>query len=271
MNIEPPDPMTDRDADRAPQPDALRAALAGLRRDVAPARELWPEIATRIADADERERIALPPALAAELKTLRQDAAAPPALWASIAARIGAAEAREADAPAPTPALQQQLVSLRREVAPGRDLWAGIAARTVERPMARSRRGLRPRIAAFAVAASLVAAVGLVVQVERPLDRAPAATAGSGKAPLRPSAEAYVATIAEPRRADPEQLRASYRPISDEARVLMKANLAIVDSAEAQIEQAMADDPDSAAELQALLDSARAQRAQLRAALESRP
>lgn len=254
------------DDDGAPLPASLRAALADLRRDAAPRHELWPEIAARIADPEARERIALPPALAADLKALRRDVPASPALWQAIATRIESSEER--DHCALPPSLAERLAALPLESGPARDLWPAIAARTVTR--AQPRRRPMPRYAGLALAASLVVMVALLVQIERPLGGAPT-QAGGTKAPLRPSAEAYVATIGAPRRADPELLRASYRPISPEARALVQANLGIVDSAEAQIEQAMADDPGSAAELQALLDSAREQREQLRAALEPRP
>jgi hypothetical protein len=265
MNTELPDPMPDDD--RTPLPVSLRAALADLRRDVTPARELWPEIAARIADPEAREHLALPPALAAELKALRRDAPASPALWQTIATRIESSEARDHCAlPA---SLAERLAALPRETAPARDLWPAVAARTVARTQQPWRRPM-PRYAGLALAASLVVVVALLVQIERSPGGVPS-QAGSSKAPLRPSAEAYVATIGAPRRADPELLRARYRPISPEARTLVQANLQIVDSAEAQIERAMADDPDSVAELQALLDSAREQRAQLRAALDARP
>lgn len=265
MNTERPAPMPDDDD--SPLPASLRAALADLRRDAAPRHALWPEIAARIADLEVREQIALPPALAAELKALRRDAPASPALWPTIATRIESSEAR--DHCSLPPSLAERLAALPRDVAPARDLWPAIAARTVAKTQQLRHRPM-PRYAGLALAASLVVVVALLVQIERPPGGMPS-QAGSTKAPLRPSAEAYVATIGAPRRADPELLRARYRPISPEARTLVQANLQIVDSAEAQIERAMADDPDSVAELQALLDSAREQRAQLRAALDARP
>lgn len=261
-----------REPDSMPDDAALRATLASLRQDQPPARDLFPEIAARLASPDERDRITLPSSLAAELRALRRDIPPPPALWAAIAERLADPEQR--DHTMLPPDLRARLAALPREHAPVTDLWPAIAARTVVPPAsaAAPRRPRGARLRPFAVAASVLLGVALVIRSERPLGgSATQASPVAARAPLRPSVEAYVATIAAPRNRDPELLRAAYRPISPEARALMQANLQIVDGAEAQIERAMADDPDSAADWQALLDSARQQRAQLRAALDAQP
>lgn len=252
--------------------DDHQPALAALREDQAPPRDLWPAIAARIADPEARGQIELPASLASELKALRVDAVPPPALWDAIAGRIANAEDREHCAL--PQALQARLAALPKDTAPARDLWPAIAARSVARPLATPRR--RPRLAAFAAAASLVAAVALIVQVERPLGghaAEAASPAGTARVPLRPSAEVFAATIGYTRGGDEAAAlqRASYRPMSREARALVRANLKIVNTAEAQIEKAIAADPDDAAYLQALLDSARQHQQGLRAALVDHP
>lgn len=71
MNSSPRDPRDPPDADDE-LPEALRFQLRALRRDEAPARELWPDLAARIgtarmATAPARRRWAMPVALAATL------------------------------------------------------------------------------------------------------------------------------------------------------------------------------------------------------------
>lgn len=197
------------------------------------------------------------------LAALRVDATPGRDLWAGIAARIDDPSLRDhCELPAP---LLAALSELPRDATPARDLWSGIAARIEVRTK-------RPRPApwwavAASLAASLLVVAGLVV------DRDAGSDIASAKTPLRPSAEAFAATIGHTRGSEDAAAlqRASYRPISREARALVRANLKIVDSAEAQIEQAMADDADDAAYLQTLLDSARQQQQSLRAALAERP
>lgn len=214
---------TDPQRPASPEPAAPSAALAALRRDQAPGRDLWPGIAARLADPAEREQLTLPEALATELRTLSRD------------------------------------------LAPAQDLWTGIAAR-IDSRAPRRRLRLRGWAAAASLAASLLVVIGLVAERGQ-------ATAEVAKAPLRPSAEAFAATIGYTRGGEEAAAlqRASYRPMSREARALVRANLKIVNSAEAQIEKAMAADPDDAAYLQTLLDSARQQQRGLQAALAASP
>lgn len=252
--------MSELDTGPVPQPGE---ALSALRVDQAPRRDLWVGIAERIADPAERDRVELADALGAELRALRRDAAPERDLWAGIAARIEDPALREQiELPA---TLRDALQALPREQAPGRDLWTGIAARIDRRQPQRHR---RPWLAAAAsLAASLIVVLGIHVE------RAPAPAAAIAKTPLRPSAEVFAATIGYTRGGEEAAAlrRASYRPIPREERALVRANLKIVNTAEAQIEKAMAADPDDAAYLQALLDSARQHQQGLRAALADRP
>lgn len=205
-------------------------------------------------------------ALRDSLAALRTDAAPQRDLWAGIAARMADADLRDhVELPE---SLRAALLALPKDEAPAHDLWNGIAARIEVRQLRRRR---RPWLAAAAsLAASVVVVFGLVVNLGDAPDTAGASIA---KAPLRPSAEVFAATIGRARGdADAAALRrAVYLPISREERALVRANLKIVDSAQAQIEKAMAADPDDAAYLQALLDSTRQQQQGLRAALAERP
>lgn len=252
--------MNQPDTRHSPPPPA--EALAALRVDQAPRRDLWAGIAERLADPAERNHIELPDSLSADLRALRRDAAPGQDLWAAIATRIEDPTLREQiELPA---SLRDALQTLPRDQAPVRDLWAGIAARIEMQP---ARRRLPWLAAAVSLAASLVVVFGLVIDRDVP-QRTVAA-----KAPLRPSAEAFAATIGYTRGGEDALAlqRASFRPFSREERALVRANLKIVATAEAQIEKAMADDPDDAAYLQELLDSARQHRQGLRAALAERP
>lgn len=214
---------TDPQHPAVPEPSPAPVALAALRRDQAPGRDLWPGIAARLADPAERDQLTLPESLATELRTLSRD------------------------------------------LAPAQDLWAGIAAR-IDRRAPRRWLRLRGWAAAASLTASLLVVISLVAERRPP-------TAEVAKAPLRPSAEAFAATIGYTRGGEDAAAlqRASYRPMSREARALVRANLKIVNSAEAQIEKAMAADPDDAAYLQTLLDSARQQQRGLQAALAAPP
>ena len=247
--------------------EPIRSPLAELKVDVAPERDLWAGIAARLDDPEERAHFDLADDLAAELRALRRDAAPAQDLWASIAARIDDPALREhCELPQP---LLTELRELPRDAAPTRELWTGIAAR-IERP-ARHRRRAPWLAAAASLAASLIVVFGIVVERDASSEIAPA------NAPLRPSAEVFAATIghvSQSGRGGGEAAalqRASYRPIFREERALVRANLKIVNTAEAQIEKAMAADPDDAAYLQALLDSARQHQQGLRAALAERP
>ncbi len=260
--------MNDTDSIAAPEPgDALREPLATLRVDAAPGRDLWAGIAARLDDPEEREHFDLSSDVAAELRALRRDSVPAPELWAGIASRIEDPALR--DHCTLPEAVLTGLRDLPRDAAPARELWTGIASRIA---VGQVRRRRAPWLtAAASVAATLVVVFGVVVK----RDGAPDSTIA--KAPLRPSAAVFAATIGhipQSGRGGAEAAalqRASYRPISQEARALVRANLQIVDSAEVQIEKAMAADPDDAAYLQALLDSARQQQLGLRAALAERP
>jgi hypothetical protein len=202
--------------------------------------------------------VPLSPTQREQLLSLRQDAAPPEALWAALATRItDPAERERVTLP---PAMQGELAALRRDQRPARDLWPAIEPRLHRRHGGSGRP--RPWMAAAAsLAAGLVIVFGL--RVDRHPDSLPV------KAPLRPSAEVLAATLTPGR--DPELQPASYRPMSRETRALVRANLKIVDSAETQIQRALADDPDDAAYLQGLLASARAQQRHLRSELAAAP
>ncbi|WP_022978144.1 hypothetical protein [Nevskia ramosa] len=206
----------------------------------------------------------LPPALREALSTLRRDQAPSADLWSFIEARIAdPAEREHCELPAE---MQQALKALATDQAPSRDLWPAIDGRIRVR-----RSGTVPHrrwlAAGTALAACLVAAFSMVI------NHGPASSAAAGvasnKAPLRPSAEVLAATLGNGH--DAELRTASYRPISRETRALMRANLKIVQSAETQIQRALADDPDDAAYLKSLLDSANAQQRHLSAELASNP
>lgn len=206
----------------------------------------------------------LPPALRESLSALARDQAPPRDLWAFIDARIAdAAEREHFELPAEA---RQALKALATDQAPARELWPAIDNRIGSRRSGGATR--RPWLAAVAaLAACLVAAFSLVVN-QGPARSAVADLAGN-RAPLRPSAEVLAATLGSGH--DSELRTASYRPMSRETRALMRANLKIVESAETQIQRALADDPDDAAYLHSLLDSASAQQRHLSAELASIP
>ncbi len=206
----------------------------------------------------------LPPALREALSALRRDQTPNADLWTFIEARIAdPAEREHLELPAE---MRQTLKTLAIDQAPTRDLWSGIDGRIRAR-----RGGNAPRrrwlAAGTALAACLVVAFSMVIN-HGPASSAAAGVASS-KAPLRPSAEVLAATLGNGH--DAELRTASYRPISRETRALMRANLKIVQSAEMQIQRALVDDPDDAAYLQTLLDSANAQQRHLSAELASNP
>lgn len=216
-------------------------------------------------DAHE-DPVPLSPTQREQLLALRQDAAPPEALWAALASRI--ADPVERERVVLPQALQGELLALRRDLRPARELWPAIASRLHRRGGSR-RPG--PWMAAASLAAGLVIAFGLLIERRPDADLGSAASTGtvSARAPLRPSAEVLAATLTPGR--DPELQPASYRPMSRETRALVRANLKIVDSAETQIQRALADDPDDAAYLQELLASARAQQRHLRSELAAAP
>jgi hypothetical protein len=134
------------------------------------------------------------------------------------------------------------LCVLRCSRPPGRDLWPGIAAR-IQVQQARRRR--RPWIAAAALAASLVLVLGLTVALQ---DRQHAT-------PRRAPAE--IAALTLPQHA---------HELHPETRALVRANLKLVNNAEAQLKRALEQDPDGEY-LRSLLASARQQKQDLRVAL----
>lgn len=206
----------------------------------------------------------LPPALREALSALRRDQAPSADLWTFIEARI--ADPAEREHCELSAEAQQALKSLARDQAPARDLWPAIDGRIRTRRSGGSTR--RPWLAAMAaLAACLVVAFSMVIN-HGPANSAAAGVA-SNEAPLRPSADVLAATLGNGH--DAELRTASYRPISRETRALMRANLKIVQSAATQIQRALADDPDDAAYLQSLLDSANAQQRHLSAELASSP
>lgn len=199
-------------------------------------------------------------ALLAALAELRRDEPAPAALWTPIAARLGSAASAGLRAPGSALATDRRpslLPALRRDYMPDRDLWPEIEARLRAQ---RWRRLRGPLATAAALAASLV--LGLGLQVLR--------TSGEPTpphAPLRASAE----VVAAMQESAPER---SLRPVSlaavaPETRALVRANLKIVNSAEAQLKRALASDPDSAY-LERLLLAAQQQKQDLRTVLAER-
>jgi hypothetical protein len=135
------------------------------------------------------------------------------------------------------------LAALKQERAPSRDLWPGIDSRIRAR---RIRRQRGPWVAAVSLAASLVLVLSATVGINElhgkshaPL-QAPQQVAGAGDAALVP-----VVNHMHP-----------------ETRALVKANLKIVNTAESQLRQAIAADPDDAY-LKSLLASAQQQKEQL--------
>lgn len=211
--------------------------------------------------------VPLSPTQREQLLALRRDVAPPETLWAALATRI--IDPAERERVALPQALQGELRALRRDPRPAHDLWPAIESRLHRR--GGSRRPGPWMAAAASLAAGLVIAFGLLIERRPDSSLGPAASAGlvSARAPLRPSAEVLAATQTPGR--DPELQPASYRPMSRETRALVRANLKIVDSAETQIQRALADDPDDAAYLQGLLDSARAQQRHLRSELAAAP
>lgn len=266
-------------------PVSTATALSALRQDATPSRDLWPEISARItariaapvervdaADQADADAIELPAALGAALRELQQPVRAERDLWVGIAARLS--DPAATDAIELPPVLAQALRGQRQDHAPPRDLWQGIEQRIQRR---RDRRIRAPWISAAALAASLVLGLSLMLRQAPGVLPAPdaagttAAGTASARAPLRPSPEVLAATLANgssDRDGQGELRRAAYRPMSSETRALMRANLKIVKNAETQLKRALADDPDDAAYLESLLDAAREQKGELRAALE---
>lgn len=138
------------------------------------------------------------------------------------------------------------LRGLKLEQVPERDLWPEIASRL---PPRRSR--IRPWMS-YAMAASLVGAVTLGLLRQAPPVALPAPT---------PAEVAYATPAVTTRVAG---------QVNPQRQALLKANLAIVKDAEGQLQQALEQDPDSAA-LRRLLASMQQQRGDLKAQLARDP
>ena len=140
-------------------------------------------------------------------------------------------------------ALRLQLRGLRRDVAPGADLWPGIAARIAQpqaahaAPVARLQpRSRAVRFAPWALAASLVLAVGVAWQ-QRPAIEAPAPVAQAApQMQLLPRAADAMAREYE---AALRELQAGGRPVASDTA------LHELDRSARQIRTALARDPQS--------------------------
>jgi hypothetical protein len=195
--------------------------------------------------SDPRSILEAPGALA----VLAQDRSPPRDLWPQIAARIAAMQATGSE-PLPED-LQQWLTALPRNRAPSTDLWPGIGGRIAR---LRHRRRLAPWLAAASIAASLVLVLGLQL--------------GHDNAPHHAPLRAPAALLAADELRNPALLQTANRPLRSETRALIRANLKIVNGAEAQLQRALAADP-NAAYLHNLLASTRQQQRELRVALNS--
>jgi hypothetical protein len=142
------------------------------------------------------------------------------------------------------------LAGLKQDRAPGRDLWPGVESRIRAR---RARALSRPLWFAVGLAASALLVLGATVQL---------GGLGGRPVPLHASFEQAAATA--PGRAP--ALQPAVAHLHPETRALVKANLKIVSGAEAQIEKALAADPDGEY-LKSLLASARQQKQQLHGVL----
>jgi hypothetical protein len=122
--------------------------------------------------------------------------------------------------------------TLRRDHAPQRDLWPGIESRV----RARRARAWRTAwlVAAGFAAVALVGTNAVLNRVHAPLDGQPA--------PLRAPAEIAAATL--PSR-NPAMVQAVVHHWHPETKALVRANLKIVNNAEAQLRKAIETDPDS--------------------------
>jgi hypothetical protein len=186
-----------------------------------------------------------PPSLVA----LARDQAPSRDLWPQIAARI-AATVSEAEITLPEETVSC-LAALARNHAPSTDLWPGIARRIEVRQRHRRR---APWLAAASIAASLVVVLGLLVARDPALHHAP----------LRAPAE----LLAGDEMRNPALLQTANRPLRSETRALVRANLKIVNGAEAQLQRALEADP-NAAYLHSLLETTRQQQRELRGALRT--
>lgn len=190
--------------------------------------------------AETSRSVPMPP-----LAALAQDQAPARDLWPAIEARLALA-AEHGGGPDSD---LRQLAGLARDRAPARDLWPAIEAQIALR---QRQRRTAPWLAAAALAASLVIVLGLRVSRD-PLPH---------RAPLRAPVDLLAAD--EPR--NPALMQTATRPLRSETRALVRANLKIVNGAEAQLERALAEEP-NAAYLHSLLATTRQQQRELRVAL----
>ena len=139
--------------------------------------------------------------------------------------------------------LRLQLRGLRREIEPGHDLWPGIQARIGQLPAqarAPARGNPATRLAPWALAASLVLAVGVAWRMQPPPAPAPAADGGTGVAAVALDREAdamtaeYRAALQELQAVAPRQAARREQPALRE-----------LDQSARQIREAIALDPQS--------------------------
>jgi len=157
------------------------------------------------------------------------------------------------------------LKNLRMEREPGHDLWPAIQARIGQQarcaPPPRVpavRRRWLPMAAAAAVTAVIAGLIGVRYQLQGPPDQAPTQVAAAS-APDSAQADATARIVAMQAPASSSMQGAN--------RALVKANLKIVRSAEDQLRQALATDPDDRY-LQSLLLSTQNQKLHLRDLLD---
>lgn len=145
------------------------------------------------------------------------------------------------NAPSVSPELLMQLRGLRTEQPPGIDLWPGIAARIVQAPQGEAgnvvplaaRKSQARRLAPYALAASLVLAVGVAWQL-RPDFATPAADAPGG-------------LIERQAQAMTREYEGALRELQAAGTVAAPAGAALqqLDRSAAQIRTALARDPDA--------------------------
>lgn len=145
------------------------------------------------------------------------------------------------------------IAALRSDCLPQTDLWPGIENAIRAR---RARAWRMPLWAGAALAASLLLVLSL------------SALHGERRASRPLQAPSSVAAAQSSDTHDAALLAVVNRPLHPETRALVRANLKIVNNAEAQLKRALAEDPDGEY-LKSLLASAHSQQTQL-AALEDR-
>lgn len=140
--------------------------------------------------------------------------------------------------------LRLQLRGLRREIEPGQDLWPGIQARIGELPAqarAPARGNQAARLAPWALAASLVLAVGVAWRVQPPPASAPAAGGGDGVAAIALDREADAMTVEYRAALQELQIAAPSSPVARREQPALRE----LDQSARQIREAIALDPQS--------------------------